>query len=239
MNILITGAGRGIGYQTALSLSANEEHTILAVSRNRHHLEMLKQEAFEINEKSEVIPFEFDLETGTITDLLAEVKLSCGKLDALINNAASIIVKPFAELTEADFSKIFLVNVIRLAELTRQFLPLLERQNMKGDKSHIVNISSMGGFQGAAKFIGLSAYSSSKSALGGLTECLAEELREKHIAVNCLCLGAVQTEMLEEAFPGYQAPVSAAKMGQYIAGFTVNGHKFFNGKILPVSLSTP
>jgi NAD(P)-dependent dehydrogenase (short-subunit alcohol dehydrogenase family) len=239
MNILITGAGRGIGYHTALALSSRKEHTILAVSRNAAHLEKLKHEVFQANPNSEVIPVEFDLETGNLADLEKEVRLSCGRLDALINNAAAIIVKPFEELTEAEFSRVFRINVIRVAEMIRQFMPLLERKETGAGSSHIVNISSMGGFQGAAKFAGLAAYSSSKAALCGLTECLAEEFRGKNISVNCLCLGAVQTEMLEEAFPGYKAPLGPAEMGSYIADFTLNGHRYFNGKILPVSISTP
>jgi hypothetical protein len=54
-----------------------------------------------------------------------------------------------------------------------------------------------------------------------------------------LCLGAAQTEMLEEAFPGYMAPVSAEKMGEFITDFALNSHQWINGKIIPVSLSTP
>ena len=97
----------------------------------------------------------------------------------------------------------------------------------------------MGGFQGSAKFAGLSAYSSSKAAVVGLTECLAEELKDKDIFVNCLAIGAVQTEMLSEAFPGYEAPVSPKQMAEYIFDFAIKGSQFYNGKILPVSSSTP
>jgi NAD(P)-dependent dehydrogenase (short-subunit alcohol dehydrogenase family) len=105
--------------------------------------------------------------------------------------------------------------------------------------SHIVNISSMGGFQGSAKYKGLSYYSASKAALACLTECLATEFTEFGISVNCLALGAVQTEMLDEAFPGYKAPVDAKQMAEFISGFALTGHKFFNGKILPVALGNP
>jgi NAD(P)-dependent dehydrogenase (short-subunit alcohol dehydrogenase family) len=105
--------------------------------------------------------------------------------------------------------------------------------------SHIVNIGSMGGFQGSAKFAGLSAYSASKAALHNFTECLAEELKERKISVNCLALGSAQTEMLEKAFPGYESPVMAFEMGKYIADFALTGHKFFNGKVLPVAVTTP
>jgi NAD(P)-dependent dehydrogenase (short-subunit alcohol dehydrogenase family) len=125
------------------------------------------------------------------------------------------------------------VNYFAPAGLIRSLLPMMKRG------SHILNISSMGGYQGSIKFTGLSGYSSSKAALACLTECLANELSAAGISVNCLALGSVQTEMLSEAFPGFNAPVSSEEMGKFIAYFAVNGGKFFNGKILPVALSTP
>jgi NAD(P)-dependent dehydrogenase (short-subunit alcohol dehydrogenase family) len=105
--------------------------------------------------------------------------------------------------------------------------------------SHIVNIASMGGFQGSSKYKGLSYYSASKAALACLTECLATEFQESKIKVNCLALGAVQTEMFEAAFPGNKAPVKAHEMAEFIADFALKGHKFFNGKILPVATNNP
>ena len=104
---------------------------------------------------------------------------------------------------------------------------------------HVLTISSMGGIQGSAKFPGLSAYSSSKGAVLTLTELLAEEFKETGPSFNALALGAVQTEMFEEAFPGYQAPVSAKEMAEYIMDFALKGQKMYNGKILQVSSSTP
>ena len=106
-------------------------------------------------------------------------------------------------------------------------------------KGHVLNITSMGGIQGSTKFPGLSAYSSSKGALIILTELLAQEFKESGPSFNALALGAVQTEMLEEAFPGYQAPVSAAQMAQYVIEFAMIGNQFYNGKVLPISSSTP
>jgi len=105
--------------------------------------------------------------------------------------------------------------------------------------AHIVNISSMGGFQGSSKYPGMAVYSASKAALANLTEGLASEYAKDGIAFNCLALGAVQTEMLEQAFPGYKAPVSADDMANFISWFALAGHMFFNGKILPVSVSNP
>jgi short-subunit dehydrogenase len=119
--------------------------------------------------------------------------------------------------------------------LIQLLLPLMNKKN----KSHILNIGSMGGFQGSSKFAGLSAYSSSKASLSVLTECLAEEFKTKNISVNCLALGAVQTEMLNLAFPGYKAPLTSKQMAKFICHFALTGHEYFNGKIIPVSSSTP
>ena len=141
----------------------------------------------------------------------------------------------FETVSYTELQKVYQVNVFAPYYLTQQLLPLLGKKS----KAHVVNISSMGGFQGSAKFAGLSAYSSSKSAIAGLTECLAEELKEKNISVNCLAIGAVQTEMLAEAFPGYQAPLTPNQMAEYIFDFALKGHQYYNGKILPVSSSTP
>ena len=155
------------------------------------------------------------------------------KVDILINNAGKLISKPFEKLTAKDFLEVYSVNVFAVAALTQQILPFLKKE------SHVVNISSIGGVQGSMKFPVLAAYSSSKGALLTLTEMLAEEYKEQGISFNALALGAVQTEMLEEAFPGYKAPVSAVEMANYIYNFALTGNKFYNGKILQVSSSTP
>ena len=97
----------------------------------------------------------------------------------------------------------------------------------------------MGGFQGSSKYSGMSYYSASKAALSCLSECLAEEFRDNGIIINCLALGSVQTEMLEEALPGYKAPVSAGEMAEFIGDFALKGSRFFNGKIIPVAFSNP
>ena len=151
----------------------------------------------------------------------------------MINNAGSLINKPFLEISSSEFEQVYKVNVFAVAILTRLLLPII---NTNG---HVLNITSMGGVQGRAKFPGLSAYSSSKGALVILTELLAEEFKESGTYFNALALGAVKTEMLEEAFPGFQAPLNAAQMADYIIHFALNGHQFYNGKVLPISSSTP
>ena len=154
-------------------------------------------------------------------------------VDVLINNSGYLVNKPFSELSLEDFKQSYDVNVFGVFSLTQAVLPFFKKS------SHVVNISSMGGVQGSAKFPGLAAYSSSKGALITLTELLAEEFKQTGPSFNVLALGAVQTEMLEEAFPGYKAPLTAVQMAQYIIDFSLTGNTFYNGKVLEVSSSTP
>ena len=155
------------------------------------------------------------------------------KVDIIIHNAGSLLLKPFSETSQEDFENIYKVNVFGVANLTRVCIPYLK----KG--SHVVTISSMGGIQGSLKFAGLAAYSSSKGAVITLSELLAEEYKEREISFNVLALGAVQTEMLQEAFPGYEAPISAKGMSDYIFDFALKGNKYYNGKVLQVSSTNP
>lgn len=224
--IIITGASRGIGFELA-QLFANTGHQVLTLSRNTKSISDLEMENLK------ALPF--DLAEVPSYDKVTRYIEKCwdGEVDILINNAGQLINKPFENLTFSNFEDVYRVNVFGVAELTRTVLPFMK----KG--AHVVTVSSMGGIQGSAKFPGLAAYSSSKGAVITLNEVLAEEYKESGIAFNVLALGAVQTEMLEEAFPGYEAPVSALEMAQYIEEFALNGNKFYNGKTMQVSSTTP
>ncbi|MEY4462200.1 MAG: hypothetical protein RLY98_740 [Bacteroidota bacterium] len=223
-NIIVTGTSRGIGLELALQL-ADKGHHVLAISRTIPPA-LLGNE--NISCLSVDLAHESDLEK--VGDYLSS---TWKQVDAIIHNAGSLLLKPFSETSQTDFESIYKVNVFGVANLTRIALPHLQ----KG--SHVVTISSMGGIQGSLKFPGLAAYSSSKGAVITLSELLAEEYKEQGIAFNVLALGAVQTEMLAEAFPGYQAPISAADMAKYIVDFTLTGNQYYNGKVLEVSSSNP
>ncbi len=229
MNIVITGASRGIGYELVRKF-IRQKHHVIAIARSLHPMQQLAEEL-----DSAYFSFiGFDLlgvDYGK--ELLPFVKERFHKVDVLINNAGLLINKPLAELSDLDFDLVFGTNVKSAFKLVRTFLPLFS------EHAHIVNISSMGGVQGSAKFPGLSIYSAAKGALAVFTECLAEEFTTGNIKANALAIGAVQTEMLAEAFPGYKAPLTAGEMAEFIMDFALNGHRYFNGKILPVSLSTP
>lgn len=236
MNIIVTGASRGIGYELVKQLSAQPSNTVIAVSRNAQKLKQLQQECVSLNANARVLPIACDLsDANAIDNLMTEIKIQVKSVHVLINNAGAIVNKPFVELSAQDIEYVYRVNVFSVMQLIQKALPLMDTS----EKAHVVNISSIGGFQGSLKFAGLSAYSSSKAALTSLTECLAEEMKDKNIAFNCLALGATQTEMLNEAFPGYKAPLSAAQMAEFIAHFSLTAQRYMNGKIVPVSLSNP
>ena len=223
MKVVITGASRGIGFEMVKQFLANG-HKVLAISRNKEKLLELEQLGANI--------LTFDLTASDYSPIIDFVKLF-GQIDILINNAGALVNKPLNKMTNDDINYVYSVNVFSIIKLTRDLLSYFNNE------AHIVNISSVGGVQGSVKFPGLSIYSSSKGAVNILTECLAEEFRESSLRFNALALGAVQTEMLKEAFPGYKANTSAVEMANYIYRFAKQDGKLYNGKILTVSSSNP
>lgn len=224
-NVIITGTSRGIGFELA-KLFAEAGHQVLALSRNDSAIASL-------NHKN-ISSFPFDLSSAEDLKRLQNFLESEWKeVNILINNAGKLLNKPFLETSSKEFEEVYKVNVYGVADITRIVLPRMKKDG------HVVTISSMGGVQGSMKFPGLSAYSSSKAAVITLTELWAEEFKETGPSFNVLALGAVQTEMLEEAFPGYEAPTTALEMAKYIKEFALTGHKLYNGKLLQVSSSTP
>ncbi len=231
MLILVTGASRGIGFELVKHLARQKGTLVLAVSRKTSTLEKLVSK----ENLNNIMPVEADITSAADLDKIRTViKRLEMPLSGLVNNAGLLVKKKFESIKALDLLQVYTTNVFAPYLLLQKMLPLMNKT-----RSHVVNISSMGGVQGSSKFPGLSVYSSSKGALCVLTECLAEELKENNISVNCLALGAVDTEMLKAAFPGYRAPLKAGEMAPFVADFLLNGHRFFNGKVLPVSLSTP
>lgn len=226
--VLITGASRGIGKETALAL-LKQNIKVVALARSGDKLQELQSQY-----PDQVFTLAVDLSIDeSYTSVIKLLKDNNLQLEAVIHNAGALLNKPFLETTTEDWNFLLKANLMSSVNLIKTCHPFM------GKGSHIVQIGSMGGFQGSSKFPGLAAYSVTKGALSILTESLATEFIKDDIRVNCLCLGAVQTEMLEAAFPGLQAPVQANEMGSYIAEFALHAQKYFNGKVLPVSLADP
>jgi NAD(P)-dependent dehydrogenase (short-subunit alcohol dehydrogenase family) len=223
--IVITGTSRGIGLEM-VKILAEQGHKIYALSRNSKPTQ-------ELNHKN-VFSYSYDMADSTAaTKFASELQSNEAQIDALVHNAGRFDQASLADYDLDRFKAVYEVNVFGVVALTQALLPLMH------SNTHVLSMSSMGGVQGSMKFTGLSAYSSSKAALIGLTELWAEEFKENGPRFNALALGAVQTEMLEEAFPDYKAPLTAHEMALYAAEFTLNGHRYYNGKCLEVSSSTP
>lgn len=226
--IIITGASRGIGREL-VKCFLEQGHDVLAISRNEKKLKELEE--FATNSTYRYLAM--DLTDFSSLDNIKNIIKDWKKIDVLYNNAGYLVNKPFDEITEKDIDYSVAVNYkapFRLIQL------LVDQMNQD---SHIVNITTMGAVQGSVKFPGLAAYSSSKVGIVTLTELLAEEFDENQPKINAVALGAVQTEMLEEAFPGYEVSMTAEKMAAYLYEFGLNGHHFQNGKTLQLSVSTP
>lgn len=224
-NIIITGTSKGIGFEL-VQLFSNAGHNILALSRNSNPISNLHL--------NNVTLFPFDLcRLEDYKKVKTFISSEWKHVDILINNAGILLNKTFAETSMQDFEDVYKTNVFGVAEITRTVIPFMKKDG------HVVTISSIGGVQGSVKFPGLSAYSSSKGAVITLTELLAEEYKDSGPSFNVLALGAVQTEMLEKAFPDFKASTTALEMAQYIFDFALHGNKLYNGKMLQVSSTTP
>jgi len=229
MNIIINGGTRGIGKEVTLHMAEDINNKILVTGRDEKALKEISSPFTNVH------PLRLDISSfDTQSDLFIKAVNSYFKgVDVLINMAGLLIARDFTEITNKEARLIMETNFLGPAAVIRSIKPLMN----KG--SHIVNISSMGGFQGSSKYKGLSYYSASKAALACLSECLAAEFTDAGISVNCLALGSVQTDMFEEAFPGQKAQVSPKEMAEYISDFAMKGSRFYNGKVLPVAINNP
>ena len=224
-NVIITGTSRGIGIELAKFFS-EAGHNVLALSRNAAPIQEM------VLKNCDAFPCDIT-KASDIEKVSAYIETHWTQVDILINNSGLLVNEPFSKISIDDFRRVYEVNVFGVAAITQVVVPFMKKAG------HVVTISSVGGVQGSSKFPGLSAYSSSKGAVLTLSEVLAEEFKETGPSFNALALGAVQTGMLEEAFPGYKAPLNADEMASYIFDFSLTGHTYYNGKILEVSSSTP
>ncbi|MEZ7886681.1 MAG: 3-oxoacyl-[acyl-carrier protein] reductase [Flavobacteriales bacterium] len=223
---VITGASSGIGYELALQW-ANLGYHAICIARREDKLAELKKKSPE-----RIHPLVFDLVNfNEYPSLFKEIESITPYIDVLINNAGILINKPFDEFSPDEFDRMVNINYKAPYFLLQGLLPYIENSTLKS----IINIGSIGGVDNTDKFPGLSIYSSSKGAISTLTECLAKELSVKNISINCLALGAVRTEMLSKAFPGYIPNLTSEKMAKFIMNFILQNDHIINGKVLQVA----
>ncbi len=221
--VVITGAGKGIGFELVKTFLADQSFLVIATSRDTGQLRQIA------NPSLKIVTGDFLTAYPSIVD---EIKKAAPSIHILINNAALVLNRSISQVQDKDMDEVMEINFKTPYKLIRDLMPRFHTG------SHILNISSMSGFQGSKKFKGLTLYSASKAALASLSECVAEEWKEEQIYCNCLALGAVDTDMIKISIPGLQSAVSAAEMAQYIHQFALVGTKYYNGQVLPVTLST-
>ena len=227
--VVVTGAGKGIGTATMHALLTDPSIRVIAVGRDLGRLEL------SATEESRCERCELDL-LGM--DAVARIKSQVGRrrLHGLLHNAGVLDATPMGQHQRTNLERLFAINVFVPLELSQALAP-----ELSGDPpGHIVHIGSMGGFQDSAKFPGLVGYSSSKAALACMAQCLGRRVQGDRDPQQLLGHWGGGYGHVADCFPGISRLQWALRTWErYIADFALNGHKLFNGKVLPVAVSTP
>lgn len=213
MNILVTGASRGIGE----CIAKNLDGTIFAVGRNEEKLKQYKNYL--------VCDFEQDV------DKLGEY-ITSNNIDIVINNAGEYIYKEADKMDMPEIERIIRVNLEIPMYIISKTLPYMKQQQW----GRIVNIGSISGVMGEA---GASIYSASKSGLIGMTKAIALEVAQDNITINTINPGWVDTDLglgsvedsefskdeIVECIPQrrFVAPVEIANMVKYLISNEAKG----------------
>src|SRR5690554_2015200 len=229
MSVCITGSGGGLGYELIHAFLVGTDLHVAAVTRDG---KALRQKLKSVEGYDRISIIEADITTDKGRKAIYHALNDLPELGYFIHNAGVLVFKPFKEITESELTAVYNVNVFAPFLLTQKLLPLMRR-------THIINISSIGGVEGSMKFAGLSVYSSSKAALNCLTEMWSEEFKDTDNVFNCLALGSVETEMFKTAFPGVSAASGVGNLARYIVSFALQAPSVMRGKIIPLSISNP
>lgn len=191
-NAVVTGASRGIGRATAIAL-AGDGAAVALLARSS---EALAEVAHAIEAAGgRAVAITCDVASSESVRAAADaVHQSLGAVDVLVNNAGTVLRKSLAETSDDEWRDQLAVNLDGPFYAIRAFA-----SDLISRRGRIINIASIAGRQGTPM---LSGYCASKHALVGLTRALAEELREHGVAVNAVCPGSVDTDMLRRGLPG-------------------------------------
>jgi meso-butanediol dehydrogenase/(S,S)-butanediol dehydrogenase/diacetyl reductase len=199
---VVTGAGRGLGRAIAVALArAGADVAVSDIGHVRDgatpyalattdDLATTARAVERLGRRSAAIAADVTMASDAAR-LMAEVEGRLGRLDVLVAAAGVIAAAPVATMDEAQWDRIFAVNVKGVFLCARAAIPYLAKRG----EGRIVNVASVAGKTGRG---GLAAYCASKAAVVSLTQALAEELGPSNVAVNALCPGYIQTAMWTE-----------------------------------------
>ena len=196
---VVTGASRGIGAAIARRFAAADA-TVGLLARSAADLAALALELTRSGARAAWAECDVT-DPAQLASAAARLRAALGPTDVLVNNAGIVVRKPALEHTDDDWRRTFAVNVDGTFFATRAFAA-----DVIARRGRIINVASIAGRQGSPM---LSAYSASKHAVVGFTRSLADELRPAGVAVNAICPGSVDTDMLRHGHPGGVAAMTA------------------------------
>lgn len=235
---IVTGGSRGIGRAISIALAEAGADVVVA-ARKAESLEETVAEIVKAGRRALAVPTNVR-ETEALRSLVAETKRQFGRLDILVNNAATNpVFGPIAKLEERTWDTIMNTNV-KSAWLLSTFAREVMLENGGGS---IVNVSSTGGLRAS---MGLGCYSVSKAALIMLTQVLAKEWGPEGIRVNCVAPGLIKTEFSRALWENEQilqttlsqSPLRRIGLAEEVAGavvyFASPASSYTNGQTLVI-----
>jgi 3-oxoacyl-[acyl-carrier protein] reductase len=190
---LVTGASRGIGRAIARTL-AEAGARVAGCARGSYAGSFLDDLTAE--QRRRCVHATCDVRRkADVLRLREEVQTALGAPDIVVNNAGVVARAAVTELAEDAWHDVLAANLSGTFFVSQAFVPAMKARK----RGRIINVASIAGHRGTAM---LSAYCAAKHGVLGLTRALAEELRADGIAVNAICPGSVDTEMLQQGMPG-------------------------------------
>ncbi len=221
--VVVTGAGRGVGRATAL-LFAQQGARVALMSRTTRQLDEVVAEITAMG--GEAVAFAGDVaREEDVLALFELVRTRYGHVDILVNCAAIVAVKPFAEMDTATWDEVIAINLRGTFLCCREAFRSMTEQK----QGVILTISSLSGVKGVEKFPGLSAYNVSKAGIASLTEILAVEGKPHNIRVSAVSPGAIDTEMLRQANPQLKAGMTPDELAEILLFLADDSGRMFSG----------
>jgi 3-oxoacyl-[acyl-carrier protein] reductase len=185
--ILITGASRGIGHETARLFAINGYNVAINYNSSEEEALALARELLDFGFSAMAVKADVS-KREQVDHMVDLVNKQFGDIDILVNNAGIAIQQLFTDISELEWNKMFDINVKGMFLCCQRVLPAMIRKQC----GKIINISSIWGITGASCEV---LYSTTKAAVIGMTKALAKELGPSHIQVNCVAPGVIATEM--------------------------------------------
>lgn len=234
---LVTGAGRGIGRQIALTLAKANAFVIVNYNGSRNNAENVVNEITQSGGSAEAIQCNV-ADAAAADNMVKDVIARHGRVDILVNNAGITRDNLIMRMSEQDFDDVINTNLKGAFHTIRS----LSRSFLKQRSGKIINIASVVGITGNA---GQANYSASKAGIIGLTKSVAREFATRGICVNAVAPGYIETEMTqvlsEEATKGLMQMIPMGKAGtaQNVADLVLflagSGSDYITGQVIGVN----